>query len=100
MSRSAFESVPLPACTTSVCTSISRSPLSLSAPSTSDSELFAFERFAAYCVLSDFDWVTSSARAEAIGSSAALSMRLLVASWFWVRAMFDCSVLSWVVAFS
>jgi len=72
----------------------------LIALSTSDSELFALARLVPYWVFSDCDCVTSSARAEAIGSSAAVSTRLLVASWFWVRAICDCREFSCEVAFS
>jgi hypothetical protein len=65
--------------------------------STSDSEALALLRLVANWVFIDCDCVTSSARAAAIGSSAAVRLRLLVDSCIWVLAIWLCSVFNWVV---
>jgi hypothetical protein len=95
--RSAAELAPLPAATPMVWTSWISCCTPVSATSSCDSAERPLARLLANWALIDCDCVTSSARAEAIGSSAALSMRWLVDNCCWVRASWLCKVLSWVV---
>src|SRR5450830_384544 len=96
VSRSAMDSAGLPAFSTVSLTSVSRSPMVCKVVSTCVSDEAAVWRFVAYWVFSSSDCVTSSARADATGSSAGVSTRRIVDSCNCVFSKFDCRVLSWL----
>lgn len=85
--------LPLPALTVSVLTSCMIVPELRSATDSSDSMLLALARLVTSCVLMPCDCVTSSARAVAIGSSAAVRFLRPVGGCDCVRASADCSEL-------